>query len=766
MKIGCLQFAPVKGDPNANISSVDSILQKADPELDLLVLPELAFSGTGFKSLHDARPLLERSTAGVSTAWAKATALKYDCAVVVGYPEKALLLRGDSEVYNSLVGVSREGHIVAQYRASQLQPGEEYWAQEGRDGFFGDWVPELGQTVLGLSMDINSYKFREPWSKFGFAFHILRVEANIAVLSMCWPTALSAESFSDAPFDPDMDTLTYWVSRLEPVIRADSPDELIVIFSNRCGADDDVTYAGTSTVLGILQGEVTIYGVLGRGESDLLTIDTQKTPLGKLVYRPKTNMCEEREAQKAAFMARAKEDSPPKSPNCYIQITNPDRRRPVTERPQGSRDKVQREKAHGSMEKTQVPPPPPLETLAQTTYTPQKPASRRTPKLSLATTLEGLQPRSKTKPVHVATPINARPRGYSALATLDRPKLQNLVEVETPVDGQSHVPCKSRQRQRGESTRDRNPSPLLQTEYAHQAPSLSPWGHESSRVSGSDAPSEVFDRDASFLSSTATSLDSSQLPPTTRQPSPAHLDAFRGRTSSPRLLSQGKSNNPPRANARSQSAMRQPQANNSTSADVIRETVLTTRPRAQETLTIKNSVIPIAASPSIWTGSATEASFASATVDADRRRDRPAEPDRPRRNSRIEAQKALRLQIGNMRARSASQTRAAARPVRRVDSPPCGVPASAHPNSAGHFEWPLVRRADEEQMEGECGEEVEKRQQMGRGVQGEWWVDQWMSREAEQSVGRRSIDRRDGKKRLGLARYAPVTPKPMKLSFE
>lgn len=46
MKIACLQFASVKGDVNNNLSRADSVLLKANvDDLDLLVLPELAFSG-------------------------------------------------------------------------------------------------------------------------------------------------------------------------------------------------------------------------------------------------------------------------------------------------------------------------------------------------------------------------------------------------------------------------------------------------------------------------------------------------------------------------------------------------------------------------------------------------------------------------------------------------------------------------------------------------------------------------------------------------
>ena len=47
MRIGCLQFAPQVGDTENNLNRADAVLSKANPEeLDLLVLPELAFSGT------------------------------------------------------------------------------------------------------------------------------------------------------------------------------------------------------------------------------------------------------------------------------------------------------------------------------------------------------------------------------------------------------------------------------------------------------------------------------------------------------------------------------------------------------------------------------------------------------------------------------------------------------------------------------------------------------------------------------------------------
>lgn len=52
MRIACLQFAPQVGDIDNNLNRADSVLAKANPDdledLDLLVLPELAFTGATF----------------------------------------------------------------------------------------------------------------------------------------------------------------------------------------------------------------------------------------------------------------------------------------------------------------------------------------------------------------------------------------------------------------------------------------------------------------------------------------------------------------------------------------------------------------------------------------------------------------------------------------------------------------------------------------------------------------------------------------------
>ncbi|KAL1876884.1 hypothetical protein VTK73DRAFT_9037 [Phialemonium thermophilum] len=292
MKIGCLQFAPQVGDVENNLNRADAVLSRVDPQelddLDLLVLPEMAFSGYNFRSLQEISPFLEPSGSGVSSLWARTTALKHDCAVVVGYPERVDVTDKwptGPEYYNSLIMVSGDGETIVNYRKSFLYYTDETWALEG-PGFYEGDIEGFGKVAMGICMDINPYKFQTPWHAFEFAFHILEVNANLVILSMAWLTLADATEFSQLPQDPDMETLTYWVQRLEPVIRAERSEEIIVVFANRCGTEGNAVYSGTSAVLGIKDGEVSVYGLLGRGTKELLVVDTDLTPFAKLVSRP------------------------------------------------------------------------------------------------------------------------------------------------------------------------------------------------------------------------------------------------------------------------------------------------------------------------------------------------------------------------------------------------------------------------------------------------------------------------------------------------
>lgn len=181
------------------MNRADAVFSKADPQdLDLLVLPELAFTGMfaqtkspqpphrsntpricifsatvhylvllageylltnffyigyNFRSLQDISPFLEPSGSGITSLWARTMALKYNCNVSVGYPEKVDVSGKwptGPEYYNSNIVVNGDGETIANYRKSFLYHTDQTWALEGQGGFYDGWIPGLGNTAIGI----------------------------------------------------------------------------------------------------------------------------------------------------------------------------------------------------------------------------------------------------------------------------------------------------------------------------------------------------------------------------------------------------------------------------------------------------------------------------------------------------------------------------------------------------------------------------------------------------------------------------------------
>jgi predicted amidohydrolase len=103
--------------------------------------------------LQHISPFLEPTTAGITSLWARTTALKYNCVVTVGYPEKVDVTPKwptSPEYYNSAITVNADGETVANYRKSFLYYTDETWALEGPDGFFDGEIDGLGNVAMGI----------------------------------------------------------------------------------------------------------------------------------------------------------------------------------------------------------------------------------------------------------------------------------------------------------------------------------------------------------------------------------------------------------------------------------------------------------------------------------------------------------------------------------------------------------------------------------------------------------------------------------------
>ncbi|RMZ86038.1 hypothetical protein DV737_g306, partial [Chaetothyriales sp. CBS 132003] len=307
MRIATLQFNPQVGQVAANFSRAESLLMRDEREgllrdLDLLVLPELAFAGYNHPSLAAIAPFLEPTAAGPSARWASRTAKRLKCTVAVGYAEAAaedggnfntifddkIAVDESTVAYNSLVVTNSTGDVVAHYRKAFLYYTDETWAKEGDAGFYAGVIPVGGaglqvKVAAGICMDINPYRFEAPWSAYEFANHVKESRARVVVVSMAWLTHLSHEELVGEPAKPDMNTLSYWLDRFQPLIDEATglEQDVIVVFANRCGEEGtaprigDIRYAGSSCVLSMKKGQdVKIWNIFGRAQEGAMLVDT------------------------------------------------------------------------------------------------------------------------------------------------------------------------------------------------------------------------------------------------------------------------------------------------------------------------------------------------------------------------------------------------------------------------------------------------------------------------------------------------------------
>src|SRR4051812_11184700 len=99
MRIFCLQFDPQLGQVADNQARADRLLAGIAARPDVLLLPEMAFTGYCFRGRDEILPYCESPAAGPTSAWCRRQARALGSYVVCGFPERAA---GDV-LYNALL---------------------------------------------------------------------------------------------------------------------------------------------------------------------------------------------------------------------------------------------------------------------------------------------------------------------------------------------------------------------------------------------------------------------------------------------------------------------------------------------------------------------------------------------------------------------------------------------------------------------------------------------------------------------------------------
>jgi protein N-terminal amidase len=276
MNIGCVQFDPALGAHAANRARADALLDDISPgSLDLLILPEMAFTGYCFKDRAEIEPHCEHAERGATADWCRATARRLRCHVACGFPE-----RGDAgRLYNSMLLVDPDGATEHLYRKHFLYAIDETWATEG-DAFGCRAIAGLGRCAFAICMDLNPRKFEAPFDRYEFASSLFapalqhreayqadkhRLDAQLVIACNNWLRTDVDKNLSDGQYGVFL--RNYWAGRLLPALGL----PVVVAIANRVGVERGTRFAGASCVIDLQQRKV--LGHLNGSEEAVLVVN-------------------------------------------------------------------------------------------------------------------------------------------------------------------------------------------------------------------------------------------------------------------------------------------------------------------------------------------------------------------------------------------------------------------------------------------------------------------------------------------------------------
>ena len=252
----CQLDAKIK-DPAANMKKLTVSLEKYSDKskIDVLLLPEMVFSGYHFKDAADIEPCLEVCGKGLTFLFCSKYAKLLNCYVMCGYPEVEIDENNTRKLYNSAYVINRDGTLLLNYRKHHLYETDHRWAAEGEA--FKSLVLKNTQgkefkAIVAICMDINCYEFKDS-TKFELAEFIRKENADALFFLSAWKD--SDEKTANGESIKEM--LNYWIYRMSPVISTDKnklPEDQqykrwVFFCADRVGKEEDTVFVGCSCCL-------------------------------------------------------------------------------------------------------------------------------------------------------------------------------------------------------------------------------------------------------------------------------------------------------------------------------------------------------------------------------------------------------------------------------------------------------------------------------------------------------------------------------------
>lgn len=241
-------------DPASNMKKLEVSLSKykASDQIDVLLFPEMVFSGYHFKDAQDIEPFLEECGKGPIFKFCSNYAKLLNCYVICGYAERDTT--EPKKLYNSAYVISRDGSLLLNYQKHHLYEVDHRWASEGPE--FKSVVLKNSQgkdfkAVVAICMDINCYEFQDN-GQFELANFMKKEQADALFFIAAWKDSNELQTGEGIK-----EMLNYWIYRLSPLISSDKNKKNIedlykrfaFFCAGRVGKEESTVFTGCSCAL-------------------------------------------------------------------------------------------------------------------------------------------------------------------------------------------------------------------------------------------------------------------------------------------------------------------------------------------------------------------------------------------------------------------------------------------------------------------------------------------------------------------------------------
>ena len=190
LKIACVQFAPTYRDVPANLNRIRSFVHEANA--DVIVLPELAFTGYFFRSKEEIASLAQLIDGPLASELSMLARTEQK-AIISGFLER------EGELYfNASLAFDRNGSLVGHYRKSHLFYYETQIFSRGNIGFpVFSLETRSGMAKAGMMI---CYDWRFPEAARSLALggaEFIALPSNIVTTTGMLRTTLQTRAFEN-----------------------------------------------------------------------------------------------------------------------------------------------------------------------------------------------------------------------------------------------------------------------------------------------------------------------------------------------------------------------------------------------------------------------------------------------------------------------------------------------------------------------------------------------------------------------------------------